>query len=227
MALELDHVFICVSSGAPEAEQLIAFGLTEGSASVHPGQGTANRRFFFHNLMLELLWVNDIEAVQSSRTQPTYLWERWSGRDRHACPIGICLRPTNPSNPMDPTQLPFSSWNYYPAYLPPHLPISIATNSAIITEPLLFYIPFGQRQSNYPPDKAEPLQHPVGFREVAQITFATPQAKHLSPALDVLANARLLDIRLAQHYHLTLTFGNKEMEQDHSFEPQLPLTFRW
>ena len=44
--MEFDHLFICVDSPAKEADALIEFGLTEGSANVHPGQGTANRRFF-------------------------------------------------------------------------------------------------------------------------------------------------------------------------------------
>jgi len=46
MAIELDHLFICVSIRAPEADRLAAFGLTEGTPNTHPGQGTACRRFF-------------------------------------------------------------------------------------------------------------------------------------------------------------------------------------
>jgi hypothetical protein len=41
--------------------------LTEGTPNIHPGQGTANRRFFFRNAMLELLWVNDEQFVQGPR----------------------------------------------------------------------------------------------------------------------------------------------------------------
>jgi hypothetical protein len=44
-----------VDRWAPEAERIAAFGLCEGPSNVHPGQGTANRRFFFRNAMLELL----------------------------------------------------------------------------------------------------------------------------------------------------------------------------
>ena len=44
---EVDHVFVWVDVGAPAADQLVSFGLTEGDPNVHPGQGTANRRFFF------------------------------------------------------------------------------------------------------------------------------------------------------------------------------------
>lgn len=54
---EVDHVFVSASRGAPEARKLIELGLLEGSPNRHPGQGTANRRFFFANAMLELSWV--------------------------------------------------------------------------------------------------------------------------------------------------------------------------
>lgn len=55
MAFELDHLFIWTDIGAYEAERLVSFGLVEGTSNKHPGQGTTNRRFFFHNAMLELL----------------------------------------------------------------------------------------------------------------------------------------------------------------------------
>jgi len=57
MSVEIDHVFVCRSAGAPEADFLIKHGLLEGSGNSHPGPGTANRRFFFSNAYLELLWV--------------------------------------------------------------------------------------------------------------------------------------------------------------------------
>lgn len=90
MTAELDHIFICASPGAPEAEQLVELGLQEGTPNRHPGQGTANRRFVFHKAMLELLWVYDDAEAQGKRTRPTRLWERWSGRYTGACPFGIC-----------------------------------------------------------------------------------------------------------------------------------------
>ncbi len=49
---ELDHILIFTDIGAPAADRLIELGLTEGAPNMHPGQGTANRRFFFHNAML-------------------------------------------------------------------------------------------------------------------------------------------------------------------------------
>ncbi len=69
----LDHVFVCTAVAAPEADRLVAFGLTEGTASSHPGQGTANRRFFFRNAVLELLWVHDEHEARSPVVAPPAL----------------------------------------------------------------------------------------------------------------------------------------------------------
>lgn len=149
MAFELDHLFICTTIDAPEAEQLVSFGLTEGTPNVHPGQGTANRRFFFRNFMLELLWIHSPEEARSEPIQPVHLWERWVDRSHGACPFGFCLR--SAAHPVG--ILPFSTWEYRPPYLPASLNIPVATNAAVLTEPMLFYLAFGQRPDTYPTEK--------------------------------------------------------------------------
>ena len=71
MPFELDHVLICLSQGAPEAKYLTRFGLIEGTANVHPGQGTANRRFFFKNAMLEHTFANNKELFVETNKKIT------------------------------------------------------------------------------------------------------------------------------------------------------------
>src|SRR5258706_2610515 len=138
MAMELDHIVVCASVDAPEAARLIDFGLTEGSANIHPGQGTANRRFFFSNAMIELLWVHNQSEAQSPATRPTHLWERWVGRTTGACPFGFCFRP----KPSHDGKLPFPAWEYRPNYLPAPLCMHIGTNSETLSEPMLVYLAF-------------------------------------------------------------------------------------
>jgi hypothetical protein len=67
----LDHAFIACAAGATEGNALVRLGFVEGSSNTHPGQGTANRRFFFENFMLELLWVSDPAEAQSEQTRRT------------------------------------------------------------------------------------------------------------------------------------------------------------
>ena len=77
MTVELDHMLICTEVGTPGADQLEGFGLVEGTPNIHPGQGIANRAFFFHNAMLELVWVRDERKARSPPIAPARLWERW------------------------------------------------------------------------------------------------------------------------------------------------------
>lgn len=222
-AFELDHLFICTAVDAPEAEPLLSFGLTEGTSNVHRGQGTTNRRFFFHNLMLELLWVHDPAEAQSDTIRPTQLWERWSKREQGACPFGICLR----SNGQPAIALPFVTWDYHPPYLPPSLSISVATNADVLTEPMLFYIPFGKRQDSYPPDKAQPLQHTIPLREVTRVELVTPHANALSPELQSLVDAGLICVRSGTVYALELGFDGELHGKQVDFQPMLPLCLSW
>ncbi len=65
MSSELDHFFILTGAGASQAKLLVDIGLVEGTANNHLGQGTANRRFFFADSMLELLYLRDANEAMS------------------------------------------------------------------------------------------------------------------------------------------------------------------
>jgi hypothetical protein len=84
--LEVDHAFIGCTSGAPQGDALLRLGFVEGSGNTHPGQGTANRRFYFDNFMLELVWVTDPGEACNERTRRTRLWERCEGQDGQVSP---------------------------------------------------------------------------------------------------------------------------------------------
>jgi len=160
---EIDHVFVCTSPGAPEADAVFALGLREGTPNTHPGQGTANRRVFFDNAMLEFVWVADETEAKSPAVRRLGLWERWHLRNAGACPFGICFRPaTDPTLPA-----PFESWQYHPAYAP--ITIDVAVSSDRAEEPLLFYIPHvrGGRAG-------EPRDHPAGMRTLTSVELEGP-----------------------------------------------------
>ena len=78
--MNIDHIFIFVDS-KQSADELIDFGLSEGSGNVHKGIGTANRRFFFENFYLEILWVENEGEAQS--VEEIGIWERYGG-SRHS-----------------------------------------------------------------------------------------------------------------------------------------------
>lgn len=223
MAFEFDHLFILTDVGAHEADRLISFGLVEGTSNTHPGQGTANRRFFFHNAMLELLWINDPEEAKSELIRPTRLWERWQNRNDGACPIGICLRPALGSDHATA----FSSWAYRPPYLPETLSIAVGTNSDVLTEPMLFQLPFGKRPDQYPTDRAQPLEHHVGWREITRIELVSPAMGNPSPELQAVIDTNQIKVRFGTRYCVELGFDGEVQGQQVDFHPELPLTMSW
>lgn len=221
MSFELDHCFICTDVGAPEAELLIEFGLTEGQPNTHPGQGTANRRFFFENVMLELIWVHNNTEVRSKPIQETQLGERWSGRRSGASPFGICLRPVE----KDTTELPFPGWIYRPPYLPEPLVIHMGGNAILVTEPLCFYLAFAQR-----PDKVWPRQsfvHPAGFREVTALRIFSPVAESASAVMKATGQTGAVRFLPGATHLMEVGFDGEVAGRSRDFRPQLPLRLCW
>src|SRR5215469_8226930 len=178
MRIEVDHLFICTSREAPEAERLVQFGLHEGPPNQHTGQGTACRRFSFANAMIELLWVSDPNEAQSESTKRTLLWERWSSRQGNGSPFGICTRPVNPQDKGSP----FPAWEYRPAYLPDSLSMQIG--EAGIEEPMWVYMNFmkrAQREHWY-------TGHPNGAREITRLSLTTPAPLRSNASQKIIEN---------------------------------------
>ena len=208
---QIDHVFVCVSAGAPEADRVLDIGLSEGPPNRHSGQGTANRRIFFDTTMLEFLWVED-EAAAHGRLG---LWERWRRRDSDACPFGVCFRPT------DDTRLPppFPTWTYQPAYSP--IAIEVGLNSEVIEEPFLFYIPFIRAAST------EPVRHRLGIKDLTAVQITSPALPHISPVLQSALDSGLITLQPANGYQMHLAFDHSQRSAMQDFRPELPLMMAW
>jgi len=218
-SFELDHVFICTDPRAPAGDLLCDFGLIEAEPNVHPGQGTANRRFFFHNAMLELLWVHDSQEAQNARTLPTRLWERWNGR-KEVVPFGLCLRPRH----TDTKTLPFEVWEYSPDYLKSPDVIYVGDNSDLMAEPMLFYSAFGIKPDQC--DLSYPLRHETGFNEITSVQFQIPQPGSLSTPLCTVMEMGIVTIKAGQPL-MVLGFDGQIQNQSMDFRPQLPLVLRY
>jgi hypothetical protein len=216
MGVELDHIFVCTSKGAPEAEQLLRFGLTEGPRNQHQGQGTSNRRFSFRNAMLELLWVSDEKQARSDQTRRTLLWERCCGLAANACPFGICLRPSD-ARANEP---PFPSWAYRPSYLPASLAMYVA--EAGLDEPMCIYLDFvtrAQREKNF-------ATHPVGVREITGLVLTSPVPPR-SSASQLVRDARILSVQAGPKFVLEVEFDGCKRGRVEDFQPHLPLIFKY
>jgi len=219
MRFELDHIFLMTAMDSPSGDRLIKSGLVEGSSNIHPGQGTANRRFFFRNAMVELLWVHNPAEAQSEITEKMRLWERWQGRENpQICPFGICLRSVEKSG-----AIAFPTWDYRPAYLPPNLSIFVGTNSDILSEPMLFQTPFGKRPDQFSAEKAQPLDHPSGLREVTRLELVMPNIENLSPVMQAVIATGQIHLRQGEQFCLNLIFDDQRQNQTIDLRPALPL----
>lgn len=205
--IELDHVFILTSPGAPEAGRLIEAGFVEGPPNTHPGQGTACRRFSFLNAMLEFLWVDDPVDAQSQRTSRTRLWDRWTHRDSGASPFGICTRPAIPGT----TGAPFPAWDYHPAYLPPDLCLYIGT--AGTDEPLWVHIDFVAREHR----TQRFVAHPNGAREITEVRLTSP----VTPRLEAIHAVTTVEPGAA--HLLAVEFDHAIHRKHLDLRPELPL----
>lgn len=172
--MEIDHIFICVPSAGNEAELLIDFGFKEGSANIHPGQGTANRRFFFDNVMIELLFLTNADEARSKLTQPTMLYQRLISEDDKVSPFGICFRPAEGD---DNRRATFPCWVYRPTYLPPELHIDVG--NAPIDEPMWFFLSFASRPDRSEACKMQPRNHANGISELSSIEITIPKKRRI------------------------------------------------
>lgn len=217
--MQIDHIFVRTTLNAPEAELLRAFGLTEGSGNRHPGQGTENRRFFFYNAFIELLWIADIAEVTSAATTPTMLHQRLS--DQHASPFGVCFRPG-----PEQTEASFLVWPYAPAYLPAGMSIGIACD-ADLTEPMWFYFEQAQAPEAAPAERRQPLVHACGARRITAITITTPTEKPWSSAAAAATRSEGLSMVKGDSHLMEITFDEGAGNKLHDFRPALPLVFHY
>jgi hypothetical protein len=214
-ALELDHIIFFCAPGAPEADALLGRGLHEGPGNSHPGQGTVNRRFFFRNVYLELLWVEDFDEAQSAEARPTGLWDRWINRHNGSCPIGLVFRPGAGEVPT-----PFPSWSYKPKYFPAGFCIEVATDIPS-NEPLLFYLPFARPALV---EDLAPVPGGVQIGSVSGTALHLPDTSSLSPALNSLVAAGVVTIEPGRELLVDLHHvqGSREIID---LRPKLPLRF--
>jgi len=220
--MELDHIFIRATKGAPEGDVLLDFGLVEGSKNTHPGQGTANRRFFFHNMMIELLWVEDYIEVNNERTAPLKLFERLSDTNKEVSPYGICFRPSSNSK----ADVIFPAWEYKPVYLPNELSIKVGYETPL-DEPMWFYTSFACRQDEFSSDKMEPINHKMSLKEVTSTIVHMNKNSEISQTVMIKKDLPSFQVIEAEDHLLELEFDNGIKDKSYDFRPLIPLILRW
>lgn len=211
--MQLDHIFILTQSPTAAASQLANLGLVEGTANEHPGQGTSNRRFFFSNTTLELLYIRDALEAKEGPGGQLQLVER--AADATASPFGLIVRRDSTSNvPI------FSGWRYQPDYFPVGTSFLVGDNSSVFAEPLCICMP------DSPPPRSPQPAPAMPFDEVTQVRFHVPVAAP-SPVLQAVAQIDRVCIQANRPHLLEVEFGHGIEQQRHDLRPGLPLTIAW
>lgn len=207
--IELDHFFILTDPGAGKADLLTDLGLIEGPGNIHAGQGTANRRFFFEDAMLELLYIHDAEEAKSGSGHRLNLLRR--STQRAASPFGIIVR----NESWDPAP-PYPGWEYPAEYLEPGKFLYIGENSDVLEEPLCVHLPFK------PSGNTARISQRKPFSNVTDMRISLPLS-HPSNVLKILANCDRISVRPNEPHLMELVFDHGAEGRTEDLRPDLPL----
>lgn len=214
--MHIDHIFIFTDDNGKVADDLVAFGLTEGNNRVHRGQGTTNRKFYFDNFFLEILWVHDETEINSEQTRPSGLWQRASFKTNPFSPFGLCL-----VNADDTDALFEKAFRYQPDYFPKGMGIDIIRNDHQPDLPWTFRLPFKGQHKN----DNEPTRHENEISVLTQAIFEY-QASTGTTFLEHFSNEATIRLMESARNWLTLVFDNGRQGQTQEFE-QLSLTIEF
>ena len=212
--LSLDHAFIITEPGADAASRLIDFGFVEGSSNVHPGQGTANRRFFLNGFTLELLYIDNAEEAASGAGRRLGILNRFN--DPTTCPFGIVVRVSVGS--PSPS---FPHWQYYPEYFDETMCFFVGANSEQLAEPLCICMP-----PSLPLPVNVPIEQSNAEYQLTALELSLP-VEHPSPVLEHFAAMNMLDMNYSRPYRMTMTLNNGSSGKSENLAPDLPLVLKW
>ncbi len=105
--------------------------------------------------------------------------------------------------------------------------IAVGTNSNLLNEPMLFQIPFGKRPDRYPPEKAQPLEHHNGLREITRLEMVSPTANNISPEFQAVIDCNILNIREGKDYCIEIGFDGELQDNQLDCSPKLPMRLFW
>ncbi|NHF60103.1 hypothetical protein FK220_012165 [Flavobacteriaceae bacterium TP-CH-4] len=197
--MEIDHIFIFSNNDGKEANRLVEFGLTESSSRIHPGQGTTNRKFYFENFFLEILWVIDKSEIQSELTSKTKLWERSQFMENDYSPFGLCL-----VNSKSTDKLFEQSEIYQPSYFPEGMSIDILTNEENPNLPWTFRLPYRGKKKEH----TEPIEHQNGIKSLTKAEFEIKDNYGKTEFESSFESVENIEFNKGNRLSLTLEFDN-------------------
>lgn len=206
--MDIDHIFIFTDDNGKIADKLVEFGLSEGSNRVHKGQGTTNRKFYFENFFLELVWVHNEDEIKSELVKPIRLWQRAEYKRNEFSPYGLGFE-----NSEDTNRIFENSFKYQPHYFPKDMAIEFLDNENQPHLPWTFRLPFKGQKNN----EAEPKNHKTGIKKLTKAIFKYKGAQ-ADKYLENFKDDPTIEFTVSTDYGLTLIFDNKEQGKRGVFE---------
>lgn len=208
----IDHIFISSRNLGMEADLLLSAGFLEGSNRIHHGQGTRNRKFYFENFFLEIIWENDPWELESDLIRNTGLTDRVRFEASGVSRFGLGLVNS------DQTDSVFIDCEYYqPIYFPEGMQFEILSNQENPALPWTFRGSFKGPKSDY----AESLDHSNGIRRLTQAIFQIPESAQIE-FLNRFKDHPQLRFEPSEKAGLILEFDGRSQGKDLEF-PELDL----
>ncbi len=214
--MNIHHIFIFSEEHGQVADELVSFGLTEGSNRAHIGQGTSNRKFYFDNFYLEILWVHDQSEIKSELIKSTGLHDRSNFKVNDFSPYGLCV-----VNDESTNKLFENSYKYQPQYFPDGITIEVLKNENEPSLPWMFRLPFKGQVKN----ENEPTVHKTQMKELSAATFLY-KGDVDSDFSENFKREKNVKFLKSNEYHLILTFDNHQQGKRRTFE-RLKLTIEY
>ncbi|HLJ30699.1 MAG TPA: hypothetical protein VKY85_28600 [Candidatus Angelobacter sp.] len=171
--VEFDHVWIMVSSNAPERAALQRAGLLiSPDINRHDGQGTASITVEFENAFLELMWPDSTVAVKPGLERAVEKFRhRMLWRSSGWCLIGIGFRRMTLSDDA----FPFPTWSVSAPWLPEGSAIEMLTPRDDTASPSLFISPRAMADQGDQAARASRFHHPIGVHRVTAVRLIFPK----------------------------------------------------
>jgi hypothetical protein len=226
----IDHVWIMVSTGAPEREALKKAGFTISPLlNQHEGQGTASVTAEFQNAYLELMWVEPTVPVAPGAERAVEKFRNRTGwRSNGWCPIGIGMRRTTEEEP----KFPFPTWSVSPGWLPTGSAIEILIARDDTKSPSLFITPRAlavdpKTDAKGARGPASVFVHPLGVKRLTGVRLIAPPTYTAVEPLEYLEKAGVIGAKSGKEWAVELTFDGGRKRQTKDLRSQLPLVVKY
>lgn len=224
--LALDHVWIVVSSGAPERASLEKAGFRIApTVNRHAGQGTASVTLEFLDGYLELIYLDPAVAVSPGKEAAVEKFRsRAAWRQTGISPFGVGTHRT----PATPAAFPFPTWKITADWMPKGASIEMLTPRDLAKAPSLFVTAESVDEAANArlasdSERGAMFRHPNGARRLTGVRIVVPAAVEMPPAARYLSDAGVAAFGEGPAWLLEVTLDGGKQGARRDLRPDLPL----